>query len=312
MVALALSVAAPGSARARAAAGSERVAQPPSSASDDAAPAAADPADDGALAKARELFDRGAAYYEASQFEQAVELWVQAYAALDPTAANAKVRAEIVFNISRAQQRWFEIDRDVKHLRQAELSLRAFAREIPAVYPADAAAAEQARVDAELATLARAVEEHEQQLREQDAAAREATRPRIDPEADAAARRRNRALLWSGGGLTGVGAIVAGVGVGLGVAAADDASAQVAASESLADLPQRRAALDDGEAADRLIVLSSVIGGSVALVGIPLAITGATLEARRRKLGGAGARASWSVAPIAGLHTRGVAVRLRF
>lgn len=75
-----------------------------------AAPAPAAPSD-AAVAKAKEFFDAGAREYEAGHFEDALQLFEQAF--------KAAPRDGIVFSMAQAHRRQFTISNDPKHLVKA-------------------------------------------------------------------------------------------------------------------------------------------------------------------------------------------------
>ncbi len=83
--------------------------------------AAAPADDDAALAEAREMFERGRSKYDTFDYEGAIDVWQQAYAKVPESQAG--VRNAMVYNIALAQEKAFEVDKDVAHLRQAVLLL---------------------------------------------------------------------------------------------------------------------------------------------------------------------------------------------
>ena len=85
------------------------------------APAAAADPD---LAKAEQLYDEGVAAYETHDYEGAAAKWTQSYAALPEGAAGP--RNQMVYNIATAQERAYDVDKDVQHLRQARMLLASY------------------------------------------------------------------------------------------------------------------------------------------------------------------------------------------
>lgn len=83
-----------------------------------AAPAADEEAQ---LAEAREMFERGRSKYDTFDYEGAIDVWQQAYAKVPQSQAG--VRNAMVYNIALAQEKAFDVDKDVAHLRQAVLLL---------------------------------------------------------------------------------------------------------------------------------------------------------------------------------------------
>jgi len=91
------------------------------------------PADDeAALAEAREMFERGRSKYDTFDYEGAIDLWQQAYAKVPESQAG--VRNAMVYNIALAQEKAFEVDKDVAHLRQAVLLLESWVASYKAMF----------------------------------------------------------------------------------------------------------------------------------------------------------------------------------
>ena len=88
------------------------LAQAPSFArADGTPPASAPPPSDATLAKAKEFFDAGAREYEAGHFDDAIQLFEQAY--------KVAPRDGIVFSMAQAHRRQYTIANDSKHLLRA-------------------------------------------------------------------------------------------------------------------------------------------------------------------------------------------------
>lgn len=104
----------------------------PASASPDRAEAKGAKADEAALAEAKALFERGKAKYDTYDFEGAVELWTQAYSKLPEDAAGQ--RNAMVYNIATAREKAYEVDKDLQHLRQAQLLLESYVANYKAMY----------------------------------------------------------------------------------------------------------------------------------------------------------------------------------
>lgn len=84
-----------------------------------AAPPAA--GEEAQLAEAREMFERGRAKYDTFDYEGAIDVWQQAMAKVPESQAG--VRNAMVYNIALAQEKAYDVDKDVAHLRQAVLLL---------------------------------------------------------------------------------------------------------------------------------------------------------------------------------------------
>jgi hypothetical protein len=91
------------------------------------------PADEEArLNEAKTLYDEGLAYFETHDYKAAVDKWTQAYAKLPETATGQ--RNAMVYNIATAQEKAYEIDHDLQHLRQALLLLESYVKNYKAMY----------------------------------------------------------------------------------------------------------------------------------------------------------------------------------
>ncbi|MEM9462736.1 MAG: hypothetical protein AAGF11_51825 [Myxococcota bacterium] len=84
----------------------------------------ADPKEDPALTEARALYDEGKARFDTFDYQGAVDLWTKAYAKLPEDAAG--IRNRLVYNIATAQEKAFELDHDVEHLRRAQMLLESY------------------------------------------------------------------------------------------------------------------------------------------------------------------------------------------
>ena len=84
--------------------------------------AQAAPAEEG-QSEAQRLYLDGKTHYEVGEYEEALELWKQAYAKVDDTAENLQVRHALVYNIAEAEAQVFQIKKDITHLRRAKTLL---------------------------------------------------------------------------------------------------------------------------------------------------------------------------------------------
>lgn len=84
------------------------------------------PDEDPALAESRALYDEGKAKFDTFDYEGAADLWTKAYAKLPESEAG--VRNAMVYNIATAQEKAYELDKDVQHLRQAVLLLEQYVK----------------------------------------------------------------------------------------------------------------------------------------------------------------------------------------
>lgn len=67
------------------------------------------------------MFEHGRAKYDTFDYEGAIDVWQQAMAKVPQSQAG--VRNAMVYNIALAQEKAFDVDKDVAHLRQAVLLL---------------------------------------------------------------------------------------------------------------------------------------------------------------------------------------------
>ncbi len=88
--------------------------------------------DEAALAEARAMFERGRSKYDTFDYEGAIDLWQQAYAKVPESQAG--VRNAMVYNIALAQEKAYDVDRDVAHLRQAVLLLQSWQASYKAMF----------------------------------------------------------------------------------------------------------------------------------------------------------------------------------
>jgi hypothetical protein len=190
------------------------VAQPPSE--DSAKTESAPPADD-AVKEAAVLHREGKARFETLDYEGAIELWTQAYAKLPPTEENREIRNELAYNIATAQEKAYEVDGDVTHLRRAKGLLKHYLEEFKHINkPTEAARAEAKEVEQRIASLEQAIKDAEaggaavspQQAAKQQARSDEA-RARQIIESDPVLRKKYR----SGRGMIIAGSITLGLGL---------------------------------------------------------------------------------------------------
>ncbi len=108
--------------------------------------------EDPALGESREMYDEGKARFDTFDYEGAVEMWTKAYARLPVDAAG--VRNAMVYNIATAQEKAYELDKDVQHLRQAVLLLESYVKNYKVLYKrTPETAAEVDKAEARIAAL---------------------------------------------------------------------------------------------------------------------------------------------------------------
>jgi len=241
-----------------------------------------EPEADPALAEAQLLYEAGVARYAAADYGTAVDLWLKAYALLPATVDYQLIKAQLIYNVARAQQKWFEIDQDVKHLRQSKEILGRYRLEIDELYEPEAAGLEREKIDEQLEEVEAeiAAYEAEQARREQEILA--SLPPSFDVEADAREERRNKAMLGAGAGLTALGIGGAAMAIS-GVIVAGAAERQVGSLPLAEDLGAREAAIGRGRAGNALILTGSIAGAALLAAGVPLLVVSLGAEKKRKQ-----------------------------
>ena len=143
--------------------------------SDEVEPDEVEP-DDPALERARELYELGHARFETFDYEGAVQMWTEAYAEV-PTQADW-IRNRMVYNIATAQQRAYDVDRDIGHLRQAVLLLEHYATDYERLH--DDGPETQAELDKAHTRIEELTGRIERASRDDEAAAIESSPERLD------------------------------------------------------------------------------------------------------------------------------------
>lgn len=85
-----------------------------------------------ALDESKRLYDEGLAHFETHDYAGAVDKWTLAYSKLPQDATGQ--RNAMVYNIATAQEKAYEVDKDVQHLRQAELLLESYVKTYKDMY----------------------------------------------------------------------------------------------------------------------------------------------------------------------------------
>lgn len=78
---------------------------------------------DPAIAEARRLYLEGQGHFETADYLMALSFWKEAYGTLTANASTQEIRNTLVYNISEAQIKAYEINRNLTHLRKAKLLL---------------------------------------------------------------------------------------------------------------------------------------------------------------------------------------------
>ena len=74
--------------------------------------------------EAKALYEEGLARFETHDYNGAVDKWTLAYSKLPPDASGQ--RNAMVYNIATAQEKAYDLDKDLQHLRQAALLLESY------------------------------------------------------------------------------------------------------------------------------------------------------------------------------------------
>ncbi|MCA9689027.1 MAG: hypothetical protein R3A51_02620 [Nannocystaceae bacterium] len=244
--------------------------------------AAVAPAEDPALTRAQDLYEKGRGKFETADFAAAVELWTEAYTALPADTAYSEVKVLLLYNIATAREKAFEIDGELSQLRQAEVLLKSFEDNIPALYEDPKVREEElTRVRERRQTIAakiaeaeaaRAAEESEPAPEEPEEPVEEPAPPPSQEEVDAPEDdRAGKALVATGAGLT----VLGGVGLGIMVGGLVMGSG----ANDIADLDTTDAAgrgdqFATGRLGNTLAIVGGVAGGVFVATGVALIVVG--------------------------------------
>lgn len=239
----------------------------PDSAAD--ASSTADPAEteaqpDPRLEEARVLHDEGSAAYDLADYATALEKFSAAYIALPAGAQTAAIRSAIVYNVGITQKRMYELDGDVVHLKTAKVLLTRYFDDF-----AKDGAQEDTKGRALLAEIDAELAAQEAEAEAEAAPAREAEPVEASPAPSAAQQdpdgpRKARVLIGVGGGLLGLGAIGAGLGIG---GALWGRSLQTGIEDGTTTSVRRITALQDGRSANGLAIGGAIAGGVLLTAG---------------------------------------------
>ena len=240
-----------------------------------------DEPEDDSLSQASDMFYAGVTRYNAADYEGAIELWLAAYDLVEPTFDNRLIKAELIYNVARAQQQWFEIDDDVEHLRRSRAILQRFFGELDELY-GDQSGLERDKVEEQIANVEQAITAWEEEQARREAELAERMRPKFDFEADAREAKRNKAMIGAGAGLTAIG--LAGVGMLVtGIVLAGSATEASTDLHLADDIPMREDVIFRGELGNGLLVTGSLAAGVFLTAGVPLLAAGGSAENKRKQ-----------------------------
>ena len=212
------------------------------------------------LVQAEVLYKRGRASFETANFLDAVTLWEEAYSLIDDVPQNAAIKAALIYNIAAAQEKAYDIDTDLAHLRRAKVLLGKYRHSVPALYgEGSEGAAELDKVDARIDELRARIVEAEAASPEPSPPPRERMAPEPDPSP--AQAKPSKPFIIAGAVTASLG--VAGLGLMAGGLAMGSGANEVPPTQSIED---RRAQFDRGRTGNTLASVGGAVGG-VLLVG---------------------------------------------
>jgi len=106
------------------------------------------------LSEVRDLYEQGKAKFDTFDYAGAVEVWTRVYAKLGDSPREQQIRNDVVYNIAMAQEKAFDLDHDVAHLRQATQLLRKYVEDYKTLHQATPQGRQEVeRVEARIAEL---------------------------------------------------------------------------------------------------------------------------------------------------------------
>jgi len=258
------------------------------------------PIEESDLTRARDLFDHGRTQYETANYEDAIELWTEAYGAVPNSPQSASIKAALIYNIATAQAKAYHVDRDLTHLRQAEILMQSYADSIPALYGETVEAkTEHERIEERIAQVRRDIAQAEAEALARVEEATPVSEGAVTPESENIPPPKQapspKPLIVAGGTLIGVGA------AGLGIMIAGLVIGGQANDDVPSEYDERDEQFDRGRTGNTLAYVGAIAGGALIIGGGALL----GLGLRRR-----GARAAAS--PYFGPNHAGVVASGRF
>lgn len=216
----------------------------------------------------KRIYASGKVKYETKNYAGAIDDWTAALGMLPETPENREIRNDLVYNIATAQEKAYDIDRDVVHLRTARALLVDFLEAYKAMYrPDEQTVAEFKRVNERIALLDTKIAEAE---KAGPAPAKKAEKRRLDLEVKqvlqtdpvlAKQYKSGRGMVIGGSITLGIGGLLLLVAAGVS-SQNDDSSASLSRAEKRTNR--------DLAVALAVVGLAAAAGGATLLgIGIP-------------------------------------------
>jgi hypothetical protein len=221
--------------------------------------------------QAQRLFDEGATKFETADYIGAIELWTEAFGLVPSVPENAPIKAKLIANIAAAQERAYQVDKQVGHLNQAKILIERYRDGLAEIYRDELEREKELawvnerleKIDAELEAVAD--REAAEKAAAERAAAERAAADRPEPPPP------GRGLVIGGSVLAGVGAAGLGVMVGgMVIGSRNDDISDLPTN----DLDTRADRYRMGRLGNALAIAGGVGGGVLLSVGVALLVVG--------------------------------------
>lgn len=258
---------------------------------------------DSSLAQAESLYLEGRTSFETADYLRAIELWTEAYGLVSDLPENATIKAALIYNIASAQEKAYDIDRDIAHLRQADVLMQRYATSIPALY------GDTAEANAELDKVNLRIEELQARIEKAEAEQPQDPPVPVEPPDDTPPPRDPAkpskpfiiaGAVTAGLGLAGLGVMAAGLAMGGSANDIDDLDAM--------DIEGRRERFDRGRRGNTLAIVGGSVGGALLVGGAVLLSIGL----KRRRSSNLALSPTFTLSQGASPSDMGVQLRGRF
>jgi tetratricopeptide (TPR) repeat protein len=254
------------------------------------------PAQSDALAEAEALYKKGRTSFETANYLEAIDLWTEAYGIVDDVPENAAIKAALIYNIAAAQEKAYDIDADIRHLRQAAVLMERYATNVPVLYgDGPEGTGELEKVQARLAEVRSRIAEAEAAQPEPEADPEPDPGAEPDPEPQPEPDPKAKPFIIAGAVTAGLG--VAGLGLMAGGLAMGSSANDVDPDQSIDD---RRSQFDRGRTGNTLAYVGGIAGGALLVTGAVLIGLGL-----KKRSGGTMAVTPWGGRGSAGLSLGG-------